>query len=119
MELLQLLSQVSQVLELRAVVVGDEVGGVVEPLLLARHVPGVIVQEHDPRRFGVLGEEGAPVELPEIEVALGHEVDVGLVVKFRQPGEKETVVSLRELCLPEMDSIFTGGKKTLIPNISN
>ena len=103
MQLLQLLSQVPQVLELRAVVVGDEVGGVVEALLLAGHIPRVIVQEHDPRRLCVLGEESAAVELAEVEVALGHEVHVGLVVQLRQAGEEETRVSLRELRLPERD----------------
>ena len=104
MQLLQLLSQVPQVLELRAVVVGDEVGGVVEALLLAGHVPRIIMQEHDPRRFCILGEECAAVELLEIEVALGHEINVGLVLQLRKTGEEETRVSLRELFLPERDS---------------
>ena len=104
MELLQLLPQVSQVLELRAVVVGDEVGGVVEALLLAGHVPRVVVEEDDARRLGVLGEEGAAVELAEVEVALGHEVDVGLVVQLGQAGEEQTRVGLREPRLPEIKS---------------
>ena len=112
MELLQLLPQVSQVLELRAVVVGDEVGGVVEALLLAGHVPRVVVQEDDARRLGVLGEEGAAVELAEVEVALGHQVDVGLVVQLGQAGEEQTRVGLRQPRLPEIKS----GILTFLPH---
>ena len=83
---------------------GDDVSGVIKSLLLPGQIAGVQVEEQVARGGAIFSEEGTseeresrlletvnsfelvisgrlPVVLLEIEVALGHDVDVGLVVQ--------------------------------------